>query len=196
MAALKKEDSSMQKLIEQLKRHEGYRRMPYDDATGKQVLPGQKAKGKLTIGYGRNIEDVPLSARELSVITASSQEELLANGISEADAEALLILEVQRLHAELGRQIAWFKELDIVRQAVLINMAFNLGITGLLKFKNTMALIKQGLASGDYGPGADAMMTGNKWYLQVGDGPGGRFDRAEELSEQMRTGEWQGVGTI
>jgi lysozyme len=168
-----------EKLITQLKRHEGFRAKPYRDTVG-----------KLTIGYGRNVDDVPLSAQELNLLAAQSQAQVLQNGISEAQATCLLILEVQRLHQELGRRLPWFALLDEVRQAVLINMAFNLGVPGLLKFKNTLALIQQGLSTGDFRPGARAMMTGNAWHLQVGDGIGGRFDRAEELAQQMETGQW------
>ena len=164
----------MQKLIEQLKRHEGFRAMPY-----------RCTAGKLTIGYGRNIQDVPLTAGELQLIGAASQAEVIKNGITKESAEALLILEVQRLHKELAVHLPWFADLDEPRQAVLINMAFNLGLGGLLGFNTTLGLIKMGA----YVAAAQQMMK-TKWSKDVGDGPGGKWDRAEELAKQMEAGQW------
>ena len=68
--------------------------------------------------------------------------------------------------------------LDPVRRAVVVNMLFNLGLPKLLKFKNTLAAIRQG----DYELAARGMLN-SKWARQVG-------RRAKELAEMMRTGEW------
>ena len=158
----------MEKLIAQLKRHEGFRAMPY-----------RCTAGYLTIGYGRNIDNVPLSTDEWRVIKANSLDELVSKGIAEPEAESLLILEVQRLHKVLGQKIKWFAELDEVRQAVLINMAFNLGVTGLLKFKNTLTLIRDKA----YIKAGHAMLK-SLWASQV-------KGRADELALQMQTGKWR-----
>jgi lysozyme len=40
--------------------------------------------------------------------------------------------------------LPWWAYLGDVRKRVLVNMAFNLGIAGLLKFENTLALIRSG----------------------------------------------------
>jgi len=69
-------------------------------------------------------------------------------------------------------------DLDPVRRAVVVDMLFNLGLPKLLKFKNTLAAIRQG----DYERAARGMLN-SKWARQVG-------RRAKELSEMMRTGEW------
>ena len=58
-------------------------------------------------------------------------------------------------------------------------MAFNLGVSGLITFKNTLRLI----SVGHYYEAAEEMLN-SKWARQVG-------YRAEELAEQMRTGEFQ-----
>jgi lysozyme len=63
-----------------------------------------------------------------------------------------------------------------VRQNVLADMCFNLGIGGLLSFKNTLAMVEHG----KYEEAAAAMLQ-SKWATQVG-------QRAIELSEMMRTG--------
>jgi lysozyme len=58
-------------------------------------------------------------------------------------------------------------------------MAFQLGTDGLLGFKNTLALIRDG----KYAEAADAMLA-SKWATQTP-------LRAARLSAQMRTGAWQ-----
>ncbi|MDR1398269.1 MAG: glycoside hydrolase family protein [Desulfarculales bacterium] len=157
-----------EQLIEQLKRHEGFRAKIYLDTVGKR-----------TIGYGRNIDDVPLSASELRLLGGISPKEIIEKGVSKAQAETLLILEIQRLHAELKKNLSWFPELDEARQAVLINMAFNLGIKGLLGFTNTLRNIELG----SYAQAARNMLA-SKWAGQV-------KGRAAELAKQMETGQWQ-----
>ncbi len=68
--------------------------------------------------------------------------------------------------------------LDPVRRSVVVDMLFNLGLTKLLKFKNTLSYIR----TGEYDKAAKGMLN-SKWAKQVG-------NRANELSEMMRTGEW------
>lgn len=80
---------------------------------------------------------------------------------------------------ELTRALPWFQNLDDARRGVLMNMAFNLGVPGLLKFPKTLSLVQQG----KYAEAADEMLD-SLWAKQVG-------DRAKRLSQQMRTGQWQ-----
>lgn len=134
------------KLREQLIRHEGYRQFPYRDTVG-----------KLTIGCGRNLDDV---------------------GISRTEAETLLDWDIAHAEAGLRQRYVWFPDLDPVRQAVLVNMTFNMGLVTLGQFRNTLAMV----ASGDY-EGAALGMLQSKWATQVG-------NRAKELAEMMRTGAW------
>ena len=70
-----------------------------------------------------------------------------------------------------------YNKLDEVRQSVLLNMCFNLGIKGLLEFKNTLSFI----GAGDWERAANNMLA-SKWAKQVG-------MRAIELSEMMRKGQ-------
>ena len=134
----------MSKLVKQLKRHEGLRLKPY-----------RCTAGKLTIGYGRNLDDF---------------------GITEQEAESMLITNVDLVGNELVARLPVLGELNQAREEVLINMAFNIGVNGLLKFKNMIAALEVG----DYDEAAIQMMD-SKWARQVG-------KRAIELSEQMRTG--------
>lgn len=137
----------MTQLIEQLKRHEGLKLKPY-----------KCTADKLTIGIGRNLEDV---------------------GISEQEAEMLLLNDIERAGRLLKDKFPWTLELDEVRFAALINFTFNVGIGTVSKFVNAMALLK----AGNYDMAADEFLQ-SRWASQVG-------HRALEVSEQIRTGEWQ-----
>lgn len=131
-------------LIEQLKKDEGFRGKPY-----------RCTAGKLTIGFGRNLDDV---------------------GISVGEAEFLLYQDVADVEQALN-EIPGYAALDDVRQTVLANMAFNLGLTRLLKFKKMRAALR----AGDFNTAATEMLD-SLWARQVG-------TRADRLARQMRTGE-------
>jgi len=120
----------MAELVAELVRDEGLRLKPYRDSVG-----------KLTIGVGRNLDDVGISPDEAQY--------LLGNDI--ASAEAMLDL-----------RVSWWRRLDEDRQRVLVNMAFNLG-ERLLGFERTLGAI----ANGSYDVAADAMLQ-SKWAQQVG----------------------------
>lgn len=81
----------------------------------------------------------------------------------------------------LTRALPWFQDLDDARRGALLNMSFQLGVEGLLKFERTLALIKDG----KYDLAAHAMLQ-SKWSKQT---PA----RAKRMAEQMRTGQWQYV---
>jgi lysozyme len=79
----------------------------------------------------------------------------------------------------LTRRLPWFQNLDDARRGVLLNMAFQLGVDGLLKFVNTLKLIEDG----KYDLAAHAMLQ-SLWAKQTP-------ERAQRMAEQMRTGQWQ-----
>lgn len=133
-----------QKLIQQLRRHEGERLKPY-----------RCTAGKLTIGVGRNLDD---------------------RGITAEESAYLLSNDIDRVWTELKTRLPWVTGLSDVRQRVLLDMAFNLGIDGLLKFRNTLATIQ----AGNYQK-AGEMMLDSLWAKQVG-------MRAQRLSRMMQTG--------
>jgi lysozyme len=91
-------------------------------------------------------------------------------------ADAQLATDEAHHTAELRKRLPWFDGLDDVRQDVLANMAFNLGVDGLLGFKNTLAMVKRG----DYAGAAENMLK-SKWAAQV-------KGRASRLAKLMRTG--------
>jgi lysozyme len=100
-------------------------------------------------------------------------------GLSKEERMFLLDNDIKAKSAELFERIPWATKLDDARQGVLLNMAFNLGVPGLLKFKNTLAMVH----AGEYEAAAKAMLQ-SLWAKQVG-------ARATRLAEQMRTGIWQ-----
>lgn len=91
-------------------------------------------------------------------------------------AEAALVADVGTVFDGLDAHLSWWRTLDDVRQDVICNMAFNLGVGKLLGFKNTLAMIR----TGDYAGAASNMLL-SAWARQVG-------ARARRLSVQMRTG--------
>lgn len=120
-------------------------------------------KGIWTIGYGRNLQSMTIS-REL--------------------AEQWLDEDIKTATEALKNKLPFFASLDEVRQAVLINMSFNMGISRLLGFIDTLALIK----NKRYVEASKEMLD-SKWAkFDVGMKPG---QRAYVLSQMMRTGEWQ-----
>ena len=163
-------DKDTQRLIAQLHRDEGSKR----DGDGNHVAYLDTV-GVLTIGYGHNCKSSPVPGVFKPGDTITDEQ---ANNVFERDLAAHIW--------EVRRKLPWVENLDTARQAVLYNMAFNLGVSGLLGFKNTLALIQ----NGDYFNAAKNMMR-SLWASQVGDGPGGKYDRAERLAKQMETGEWQ-----
>lgn len=113
------------------KRFEGLRLKPY-------TCPA----GKLTIGYGHNIED---------------------NGITEEIAVKLLDTDLANAEREVRAKFSSYAKLNEARQFVLVDMCFNIGINRLLTFKKMFAA----LAKGEYHTAAREMQD-SKWYRQVG----------------------------
>lgn len=100
-------------------------------------------------------------------------------GITPGESAYLLNNDIDKRQAELLRRAPWMAALDPARFGVMLNMAFQMGVDGLMGFKNTLAMVK----AGDYS-GAAVGMLNSKWATQT---PA----RAQRLSKQMATGEWQ-----
>jgi lysozyme len=130
---------------------------------GLRLKPYRCPAGKLTIGIGRNLE---------------------ANGVTREEAVFLARNDIARVSGELDRFVPWWLKLDPVRQRVLVNMGFNLGVDGdprnpndaLTGFHQTLALVQAGNFVG-----AAERMLHSKWAEQVG-------PRAQRLAAMMRAG--------
>lgn len=134
-----------------IRRHEGLRLKPYRCSTN-----------HLTIGFGHLIHEWDTAPE---IITIDQANDWFEEDLAEATEGAKLL-------------VANWDELGEVRQAVLIDMCFNLGKFGLSKFHNMRAAI----AEKDWNMAALAMLN-SRWAIQV-------KGRADELSEMMRTGKW------
>ncbi len=117
-------------VVRDLKRDEGFRSKPYKDTVG-----------KLTIGYGRNLDDV---------------------GISEREAEQLLKYDLVVADSDMGN-FYWFDDLTVNRQRALLNMMYNLGATKFKKFTKMIAAFE----TENYPLAADEALD-SKWATQVG----------------------------
>jgi lysozyme len=131
--------------------------------------------GKLTIGVGRNLDDVGIFPHETEKLKIT-KDSCIQKGITKEQAMALLDSDIDRCISDLDRRLPWWRTLDPVRQRVLINMCFNLGITGLTGFRNTLRMIQQG----QYEAAARGMLN-SLWARQV-------KSRANRLAELMRLG--------
>lgn len=100
-------------------------------------------------------------------------------GLLPEESEFIFKNRLRLIDEALSKRIPWIKKLDPARRGVLLNMAFQMGIAGLLAFKNTLPMIE----AGKYQDAAKAMLQ-SKWAKQT---PA----RAQRLSNQMRTGDWQ-----
>ena len=152
----------MQKLIA----HEGLRLQVYKDSLG-----------IATIGIGRNLEDRGITPEELEWMDIPNMDTIYQYGISEADAMYLAQNDVQIVEEELLRSHPCVENLDAVRQLVLVDMAFNMGVPRLGKFKKMWAAIHEN----NFDEAAKEMLD-SRWANQV-------KSRSTKLAHAMHTGE-------
>lgn len=122
----------------------------------------------LTIGYGHNCAASPVAG-----VTKPG------DTITDEQAEALFEQDLASHIWATRRALPWVENIDAVRQAVFYNMAFNLGVNGLLGFKSAIAHARVG----DWLNAAKEMLK-SAWAKQV-------KGRANRLAKQMETGVWQ-----
>jgi len=137
-------------MLEQLKadliRDEGVRLKPYRDTVG-----------KLTIGVGRNLDDV---------------------GISQTEATAMLDADISEVIKELDIAMPWWRGMPEPAQLALANQRFQLGLPRLKGFANMLAALEQGR----FDEAANHARQ-SKWAEQVP----GRAERIAKLYEEAST---------
>ena len=136
-------------IVQQLKNEEGVKNHAYQDSLG-----------YWTIDVGRLIDE-----RKGGLLYPDEIDYLLTN-------------DIRRKTDGLNDALPWFHLLDEPRQAVLIQMAFQMGVKGLLAFSTTLSHVRVGR----YAEAAVAMLE-SVWARQTP-------ERAARLSKQMETGEW------
>lgn len=149
--------------IQRLSLHEGIRLRPY-----------RCPAGFLTIGVGRNLDANPLNLEEIKILGRRD----LSSGITRQEAFLLLRRDIKKTVENCRRRIPFFDNLDEERQYVLVDMAFNLGIEGLLRFKKMLSF----LGCGNYRQAAAELLSSH-YAAQV-------KLRAERLAAVMRSGRW------
>ncbi len=111
--------------------------------------------GKITGGIGRNLTD---------------------RAFSEDEIQLMLRNDIDMVINQLDNIFPWWKQMSDRRMQVLANLCFNIGITKLVQFKNTLAAMQ----AGRYNDAADGMLA-SLWAKQVG-------ARAQRLATMMREG--------
>jgi lysozyme len=138
------------RLIAHLRREEG------------EVLHAYKDHlGYWTIGVGRMID------------------KRKGGGISAEESAYLLGNDIARIDADLRSRLEWFCGLDEARQGALIAMAFQMGVDGLMQFKNTLAAVRD-----ERYEHAAELARQSLWAKQT---PA----RALRVCAQLASGEWQ-----
>lgn len=121
---------------------------------GYRQFPYKDTAGRLTVGMGTNLE---------------------SDGISEGRAWDIASDKVAIIKDALHNQLNFFDNLDCVRQAVLVDIAYNCGVHGLMGFKRML----HALSMGSYDIAADEIGSS-----QIAS------NRKKRISQMMRSGEW------
>ena len=150
-----------------LKRHEGERLKPYCDRCGVEIFndgygwicqcaQNQQVPGNMTIGVGRN---------------------LTSRGVLQSESDNMVSHDITDVLIHL-RGFPWYSRLDPVRQAAMIDLAFNVGIHGFDEFES----MKTAMANADYAAAAYQLRCSNAQVQEP--------RRIEELARMLESGEW------
>lgn len=150
MSEVYKDNQGFNELVSQLRRDEGEVLAVYRDSLG-----------WWSIGIGRLIDPKK------------------GGGITREESAYLLRNDIAKVDRQLQERMPWIVTLSPARRGVLQNMAFQLGIDGLMRFKATLTMIEQG----EYLKASKEMLD-STWAKQTP-------ERAKRLSMQMETDAWQ-----
>lgn len=142
--------------------HEGLRLMPYKDTLG-----------FTTIGVGRCVDKNPFTEEELKAVGDWE------HGITKNAAMMLLRNDILRCQAELKAKVPFFHKLDEERQYALLDLCFQLGIRGLLKFSRMLNAMRVG-----YWGSAAAECLNSQYAKQT---PA----RAKRIAKLIKEGRWE-----
>lgn len=140
-------------LLAQIKVHEGT-----GPIRNGRYMPYRDSNNILTIGVGRNLE---------------------ANGLRESEVHAMLDNDIDESIRACHQQWPWFSHLDTIRQAVVTELVFNMGMSTFLHFRRTIDAIERR----DFAAAAEGLRQ-SRWYQQV------KKRRGEKLATQLESGIW------
>ena len=143
-------------ISEMLEVEEGFRSKPY-----------LCSEGFATVGIGWRIGSKGQPLSDFKHIS-----------MCQAAAYAQLDFKIAGITANLSNEFEFFKDLNECRQAVLISMAYQMGLSGLLKFKNMLAAIETQCWNDAAHEGLDS-----RWATQTS-------ERAERQMKTLLLGDW------
>ena len=146
---------------QRLEFHEGFRDKPY-----------YCSEGKLTIGIGHNTEARPFTEEEKKAIGDWKK------GITKNMAYMILRNDMEICLKDL-RKLGFWYYLDNERRYALLDMCFQLGINGLLKFKKMLEAIRVK----DYSEASRQCLDSN-YHRETP-------KRCERIAKLIRTGVWE-----
>ena len=156
-------------LREMLRRHEGLHLFPY-----------RCTSGKLTIGYGWNLDAHPLPLDYAACLHVTGK-------ITEAMAEHLLTISIDMAERDCRGIYPGFDRFSEARRFALIDFLFNLGSTRALKFKK----MRKAIETEDWEEAANQVNDSAYWRQLGGDPAGtddGKLERPEEIAQMLRNG--------
>jgi len=109
---------------------------------GLELKTYQCSAGFITLGVGRNVEEL---------------------GITEDEARYLLDNDILRVTKELDNAMPGWRDMSEVRQRIVVDMVFNLGMSRFLNFKNAINAMQE-----EDWEEAAAQMLDSRWADQVG----------------------------
>lgn len=127
---------------------------------GERLQMYADSKGILTIGIGHNLEERGISP----AVCALMFQEDIAESIEDAETA-----------------FPWYRDLNEPRQAVIVDLIFNMGLPRFLGFKKTIRFIENELYHS-----ASEELKDSKWCREDV-----HHSRSDRLSKQLMTGEWQ-----
>lgn len=144
----------------ELTRAEDKRLFVYDDATGKPIVKGTTVIGNPSIGVGRN---------------------LAARGITDGEADILLIDDMEALEEDLTPLLPWVVSLSANRQCALYSLYFNVALGNPHHFIAAWPHFIAQMQAGQFDAAATNLETSNPWATEVG-------ARSGRLANLVRTG--------
>lgn len=108
-------------LLLKLKVEEGYRNRAYKDT-----------RGFVTFGYGHNLDAKPLTMEQFNLVLDDAKE----------GAERILYDDMMEHVIAIENRLPWLSNAPKNVQIAVFDMGFNMGVDGLMSFKNTLRHLK------------------------------------------------------